>query len=273
MATYTAKKIASFKPNPRASIPKAPKVLGVKRQVAKFQPKKIVPTAPAKSTYQPLSGFRPPAAPSASPSPASPQAQPFDDAYEDQVGLANRQYGQTVEGINYQQGQVKRQYGFDDPSDPFNAMAMLTRAYQQGQRRTLNTAGNVYSSAHLRNTDANRFQYMQSEGDLRSKYQEALHALEQQRAQAGIDRDTTIGNAKLDALGRAPRADDPGPAAQAGPAKPDPTKYYNHPVVVQTQQLAQRLWNSGKRSGPKWGDIKSILGYDPRASGGLSFRR
>lgn len=268
MATYTAKKVASFKPAPKASIPKAPTVLKTKQRAAKFGPAKITPTAPASSAYKPLSGFTPPAAPASPAAPAAPtpQAQPFDAAYEDQVGLANRQYGQTVAGIDYQQGQVKRQFGFDDPSDPFNAMAMLTRAYQQGQRRTLNTAGNVYSSAHLRNTGANQFQYMQSENDLRTKYQEALHALEQQRGQAGIDRDTVVGNAKLDALGRAPRAEDPGPAAQAPQAaKP-------HPVVTQTQQLAQRLWASGKRSGPKWRDIKSILGYDPRQGGGLKFK-
>ena len=183
--------------------------------------------------------------------------------------MANRQHGTTMAGLDFQQGQIKKQYGFDDPSDPFNAMAMLTRAFQQGQRRTLNTSGNVYSSAHLRNTGANRFQYMQSESDLRTKYQEALHALEQQRAQAGIDRDTTIGNARMAALERAPRAEDPGPSVPAGP---DPTKYYNHPVVVRTRNQAQQLWNSGRRSGPAWRDIISILGYDPRAGNGLSFR-
>lgn len=181
---------------------------------------------PARGPSKPVFSAAPQPSAAAAPTPSQPQAPRFDAGYENQVGLANRQYDTTIAGLDYQQGQVRRQYGFDDPSDPLNAAAMLQRAYQQNQRRTLNSSQNVYSSAHLRNSESNRFQYVKSEDELRKSYMEALHALEQQRAQAGIDRDLTISNAQLDAIARAPRADDPGePSAPAAPKLPAGAKW------------------------------------------------
>lgn len=63
-----------------------------------------------------------------------------------------------------------------------------------------------------------------------------------------------------------------GPAPPPGsPKGVNRANHYNHPVVRQTRARAQKLWKSGTRGGPKWGEIISILGYDPRRGGRLHF--
>jgi hypothetical protein len=189
-----------------------------------------------------------------------PQPLPFDPNYTSTVANAQRQYGVTTAGLQYQEGRVKQQYGFDDPSDPFNAAAMLERSYKQQQRRQLNTAGdNLYSSAFQRNQDESRFGYDKNVSDLRQRYADALQGIAQQRAQATADRDSTTSSAYAQYVSNAAanRPADPGPSAPT--YSPEQKALY-----AQTMAQASKLYYGGKKTGPAWAQIIKTLGFDPR---------
>lgn len=185
---------------PRASIGRP------KRPVRK--PPRIQPAGPA---YAP----KPPVVP---PKPQAPQAMPFDAIYQGDTALAQRAYGNAQANLEYQRLRTRQEYGIDDPSDPFSKAASLKRNYEQGQRRTLNTAGNnLYSSAGQRNLDEGTRGYNQAYSGLRRSYDDTLYGLTQQENEAALARDAAIQAALAGRIERAPRPEDPAPA-EAGPA-------------------------------------------------------
>lgn len=165
----------------------------------------------------------PPARPAAPAAPRPPAAQgmPYDPAYQTQMAQLGRQQGLTQAGLQFQSNQIKQEYGFDDPSNPFSAANMLQRAYTQGQAGRLNTAGNnLYSSSFQRNEDQARFGHEQDVDSTRREYAAKLQALQQQGAQATLDYSGGAAQAYLDKIERAPRAEDPGlPPVPAAPAR------------------------------------------------------
>jgi hypothetical protein len=156
-----------------------------------------------------------PAGPGAPPPPPPgppAQALPFDATYEQDVANANRQFDVTNAGIQYQEGALKQEYGFDDVSNPFNRAAMLQQAYTRGVAARRNVAGNrMYSSAFNSGETEGRSQYDQNYGNLRSTYDAKLNDFSQQRYQAGVDRDAAATGAYGERIARAPAAEDPGP--------------------------------------------------------------
>lgn len=154
--------------------------------------------------YAPAPTPKPPAPKPPAPPAPKPQALPFDPMYESTVGNARRQYDTTLAGLQYQEGRVKQQYGWDDPSDPFSAAAMLQRNFHQSQRGRLNTAGNnLYSSSFGRNEDQARFGYEQNVDSSRKAYADALQDIVQKRNQALVDRDSASSTAKAESIYRA----------------------------------------------------------------------
>jgi hypothetical protein len=163
--------------------------------------------------------------------PAPAAAPPFDPAYESGTAAAQAQYGNTLAGIQYQEGRARQQYGFDDPSNPFNLAAMLQRNYQQGQRGTstsMAARGQLYSGALQRNLDEGTFGYNRSYDALRRQYDDLMQGYQFQRTQADVDREAAVAGYQADRTGRWQEAlpPDPGPPSQGlqvlprGPYRP-----------------------------------------------------
>lgn len=169
---------------------------------------------PAKPAYAP----KPPAAAPAPPKPLAPQPLPFDPIYQGDTSLAQRSYANTQAGLDYQRLRTRQEYGIDDPSDPFSKAASLKRNYEQGQRRTLNTAGtNLYSSAGQRNLDEGTRGYNQAYSGMRRAYDDTLFGITQQENEAKLARDAAFQAALAGRLDRVPRPEDPAPT-EPGPA-------------------------------------------------------
>ena len=199
------------------------------------RPRRIVPVmkgTPMSSTrpprkITPMPGLRPPtpnaARPPVAPKPPAAQPLPFDPVYQAQVANLNRQQALTQGNIQYQTGQVKQEYGFDDPSNPFNRSEMIKRAYQQGQAATtggMASRGQLYSGALQTELDHGRFGYEQNVDSARRAYAQALQELSQQGAQSKLDYESGLALAGAERIERAPRPEDPGepagPAVRAG---------------------------------------------------------
>lgn len=185
-------------------------------------------TRPAR-TITPMPGLRPPVRSAApAPKPPGPQPLPFDPVYQAQVAGLQRNQGLAQADIQYQTGQIKQEYGFDDPSSPFSRANMLQRAYQQGQAATtggMASRGQLYSGALQSELDHGRFGHEQDVDTARRSYAQALQALSQRGAQATADYQSGLGLAGAERIERAPRAEDPGePLAPAAAAAKKATK-------------------------------------------------
>lgn len=165
--------------------------------------------------------YKAPAKPKAVPKPkaavpAKPKALPLDPTYISDIGGLKRTYDTTIAGLQYQQGQVQQDYGFDDTSNPFNRAAMLQRSYQQSQTGGINrmaAAGQLYSGAAQRGQDEGTYNYNRSYSDLRRSYDQAQHDITQRRAEAATAAYTGAGSAlgaSVDRAVAARTAEDPG---------------------------------------------------------------
>lgn len=97
-------------------------------------------------------GVSAPAAPGA-------QARPVDPFLEAAQGSANRQLSTTLQGLQYQRGQLGSEFGlgvtpqgtvFDDPSNPYSRAAALQLAHDrsvQGTTTSMAAQGQLYSGA------------------------------------------------------------------------------------------------------------------------------
>ena len=244
MATYGSRWRSNYR-KPRARVPGR---YGIRRPVPR--PVGMRPPAP-----------RPAVAPAAAPPkpPPGPQPLPFDPVYEGDTSLAQRSYGNTMANLAYQRLRTKQEYGIDDPSDPFSKAAALKRNYEQGQRRTLNTAGNnLYSSSGQTNLDEGTRGYNQAYSGLRRSYDDALHGLTQQENEAALARDAAIQAALAGRIERAPRPEDAGePEAPAKPgAKPKP-KAKSKPKTKPKRKLKPGLHT-------RWSKPRVTTPYRPR---------
>jgi hypothetical protein len=135
---------------------------------------------------------------------------PVDPIYTGQVGSINLNYDQTIAGIGYEQTLFGQEMGFDaagnlDPSNPYSVAMNLQRRYQQGQRGTTNSMasqGQLYSGAHQRNLDEGTYQYGRSYDSARRDAQRGYLGFDQRRQQATFQRDTGLGQADAERLGR-----------------------------------------------------------------------
>jgi hypothetical protein len=149
------------------------------------------------------------------PAPRQPTPLPLDPTYTLATAAALRQYQTTQAGLKYQRQRTQQEFGFDDPSDPYNRAAMLERSYHQAQSGSLNQGaarGQLYSGALQSNLDEGRYQYERNRAGLRKQYEDLLHNLTQQEAQAGSSYQQTLAGARGDAIQRAlqNRPEDPG---------------------------------------------------------------
>jgi hypothetical protein len=135
---------------------------------------------------------------------------PVDPIYTGQVGAINTNYDSTIAGIGYEQTLFGQEMGFDaagnlDPSNPYSIAMNLQRRFQQGQRGTTNSmaaGGQLYSGAHQRNLDEGTYQYGRSYDSARRNAQRGYLGFDQRRQSATFERDTSLGQADSDRLGR-----------------------------------------------------------------------
>lgn len=116
-----------------------------------------------------------------------PQAQPVDPAAEQRKILIQQQLGDTNASIDQQETDLKRQYGLDDPTDPFSRAALLKQSYQNRVRGTGNSyaaQGQLYSGAIQNAQNANATNYQQGTDALRKAQDAQIGNLERQRAAA-----------------------------------------------------------------------------------------
>jgi hypothetical protein len=135
---------------------------------------------------------------------------------------AQRQAGYGYADLAQQEGQIKQEYGFDDPSNPFNRAKMLQQAYESRQRGTLTgmaAQGGLYSGALARAQNLNLSGYQQQEDALRRSYQGALQDVIRRRRDVGETARSTMESAQATRLeaGLNQPAEDPGPP----PANPN----------------------------------------------------
>lgn len=170
-----------------------------------------------------------PAPATTTPAPASPASPlPWDARYEQTVGGINRDRGNALAGLTAEEQRAKQEFGFDDPSNPFNRLKMLEQSFQNSQRGNTNSfanQGQLYSSALQDTQDATQKGYSQDRDTLRRSYDDILSGIQSRRIGVNSGADDAIGDAGWDrtqtALDNRPDpATTPAPAAPAAAAKP-----------------------------------------------------
>ena len=179
-----------------------------------------VSTAPA--SYGAPAGPSSPSAPGAAggtpPAPGGTPS-PYDSSYDATVNAINTGLGNTLADLTYDETRLKQDYGFDDPSNPYNRAAMLRRAFEQQQRGTQNSyaaRGQLYSGAIVNAQNENQFGYNRDFDSLSRAYKDALNAIERRRLGAGTDAAAGTADAAAAAADRASRErpEDPGAPEQ-----------------------------------------------------------
>ena len=137
---------------------------------------------------------------------AAPPVQPQDPVSEAKKSNLTRSYNDTSAAIDYDEGRVKREYGFDDASNPFSRARLLQQSFENRQRATTNTLaarGQLYSGALVNQKAIDQRGYDTSYDQLRTGYQDALQSILQRRTQARTALDSGTIEADAEGLSRA----------------------------------------------------------------------
>lgn len=211
-----------------------PKTVGpAKKSANPFQnsPKGVHYPAASANPATPGASAAPPPPAAAVPATPAYTPTPWDGNYESTVANINRRRSEALAGLNYEETRTKQDYGFDDPSNPFNRLKMLERSYQQskaGAGNSMAAGGQLYSGAYQQAQDQLAFGETQDRDSLRRSYDDVLAGIQQRRLGVNTDADIDITGADyqriLAALQSVPV--DPGPpAAPAAPAAaPNPVQ-------------------------------------------------
>lgn len=173
-----------------------------------------------------------PAAPPADkpgvPAPAPQKAEP-DSGYNQAIDRTNRREQSSLGQLDTAEGAVKRDFGIDDPTDPFsraNALKKTFLARGKAASASLASQGQLYSGTHERALDRTRTQEEAARSDLRKTYEAAINQIGAQRAGVKFGSEEERAQAFEDWLARAPEADVTAEEAQGGGAATadDPNK-------------------------------------------------
>lgn len=106
-----------------------------------------------------------------------------------QVNAAGATLGTTLAGLQNQSDQASIAYGYNpdgtpNTSSPYSRAALLRQSYEQQQRRSLNSASNIYGGHYqnLQNIAAKGL--VQGSSQLQAQYQSLLNGLAQRRQAA-----------------------------------------------------------------------------------------
>lgn len=136
----------------------------------------------------------------APPRPATPPRPAPDPVLQQRQVSLNTAYQDALGRINYDEGRIKQEYGFDDLSNPFSRARLLQRSYQERQAGTKNSMaarGMLYSGARLNQERLDTRAYDQAYDGLRRNYDDQLQSILDRRLSARRARD----DGNIDALG------------------------------------------------------------------------
>lgn len=148
---------------------------------------------------------------------------PWDTRYETRVSDIHRTRDDALAGIQAEENRAKQEFGFDDPSNPFNRLKMMERMYQQSRAGTTNAmAAQHYSGAYRATQDDLSFRESGDRDSLRRQYDDILAGLQARRLGITTGAEEDVSEADydriLDALSNRPDPDTlPAPAAPAEP--------------------------------------------------------
>lgn len=116
-----------------------------------------------------------------------------DLAQNDAAALNN--LNNTNASLDYQTGQVKQEFGFEDTSNPFSRARLLERTYKQAQARNTNSyaaAGQLYSGALGRAQKTAKFSYDANYDATKRQYENLLNQIQARGTQANTDYQNTV---------------------------------------------------------------------------------
>jgi hypothetical protein len=143
-------------------------------------------------TVGPYHQLTPMAAPPITSTPVAAPTQPYtpppDPNLQAKQGLLTRARDDAYGQIQYDEGRVKQEYGFDDVSNPFSRAALLQRSFQERQRGTTNTLaarGQLYSGAIQNQRALDQRGYDQAYDSTKRSYDDALQGIISRRNSVG----------------------------------------------------------------------------------------
>ena len=114
--------------------------------------------------------------------PPGTQFDPIQQARNSQIG-AN--LSEQLGYLDQQQRDTIREFGLDDPTDPFSRARLLQQMFQRQQRGNTNSfaaRGQLYSGALQRAQNTSSLSYLQQQDSLRKQQSAILARIEQRRA-------------------------------------------------------------------------------------------
>lgn len=149
----------------------------------------------------------------ATPTPLPTPPPPVDPVYDAQVANIGRRRDDTLAYLGTQERDVRREFGFDDTSDPFSRARLLQRSFEQNQRGATNSyasRGQLYSGALQNAQNEVRFGFERGLNAERREYDRVLADIGNRRRGA----QTASTDEELDAAG--------GRVDRAAAQRPDP---------------------------------------------------
>lgn len=199
--------------------------------------------------------FKTPPAAKPAPKPApklEPQEAQPDSIYNDAVDRSVRREEHDLTDLQGQETAIKRDFGIEDPSDPFNRLNGLKKAYlarQKGQSVALAGRGLLYSGSHERAIARTRQEEEQARAELRKAYDAAIGQIGSAKAGVKFGSEEERAQAFQDWLDRAPEAD-----AAAAPEAEAPA---GGPLEVSDPALGRELSPAAAARLPDVGANKS----------------
>lgn len=133
-----------------------------------------------------------------------------DSTYNDAVDLAGRKEERRLTELGGQEEAVKREFGIEDPTDPFSRANALKSAFLTRQKAAsagLASQGQLYSGAHERSLSRTRREEEEARHGLRQAYEGAIGAIGAEKAGVKFATEEERAQAFEDWLARAPEAD------------------------------------------------------------------
>jgi hypothetical protein len=144
---------------------------------------------------------------------------PFDPQYDASVAGLGVRRDDALADIAYDEGELKQEFGFDDPSNPFSRARLLQRSYDEQKNRTTNSyasMGQLYSGAVQNARSSDTHNYDVAHDSLRRDYDRALEAFRRGKRDANRGYDEGVVGAAGERLDRqlGQPVEDPGGAPQ-----------------------------------------------------------
>lgn len=157
--------------------------------------------------FSAVAGATPPAVgagPGTGYDPNNPQSLPYDALYEDAVARRQRNLTNTMGQLQFEETDLNQTY--NDPSNPFNQLAMAKRAFEQQKRGATNSMaarGQLYSGALQNQQNEIRFGHERTNDDLARAYARARQGIVARRQGAQSEFEDYKASAYADRLARA----------------------------------------------------------------------